>query len=116
MVYVSHDLAVVARMADRIVVMYAGRVVENGPVDEVISRPRHPYTRALVGAIPDSAARARSRASRASPSASASGRRGARSHPGARFAQERCHAAVPELDEADARPYASGASAGASSS
>ncbi len=53
MVYVSHDLAVVARMADRIVVMYAGRVVESGPVDEVISRPRHPYTRALVGAIPD---------------------------------------------------------------
>ena len=46
MVYVSHDLAVVARMADRIAVMYAGRVVEHGPVDEVISRPRHPYTRA----------------------------------------------------------------------
>jgi peptide/nickel transport system ATP-binding protein len=53
MVYVSHDLAVVARMADRIVVMYAGRVVEDGPADEVIIRPRHPYTRALVSAIPD---------------------------------------------------------------
>ena len=48
MVYVSHDLAVVAKMADRIVVMYAGRVVENGPAAEVIERPRHPYTRALV--------------------------------------------------------------------
>ncbi|MGN6379627.1 MAG: ABC transporter ATP-binding protein [Gaiellales bacterium] len=53
MVYVSHDLAVVARMADRIAVMYAGRVVEHGPADEVIERPRHPYTRALVEAIPD---------------------------------------------------------------
>jgi peptide/nickel transport system ATP-binding protein len=53
MVYVSHDLAVVARMADRIVVMYAGRVVENAPAADVIERPRHPYTRALVGAIPD---------------------------------------------------------------
>jgi peptide/nickel transport system ATP-binding protein len=53
MVYVSHDLAVVARMADRIVVMYAGRVVEDGPAAEVIERPRHPYTRALVSAIPD---------------------------------------------------------------
>jgi oligopeptide/dipeptide ABC transporter ATP-binding protein len=53
MVYVSHDLAVVARMADRIVVMYAGRVVENAPAAEVIARPRHPYTRALVAAIPD---------------------------------------------------------------
>jgi peptide/nickel transport system ATP-binding protein len=53
MVYVSHDLAVVSRMADRIVVMYAGRVVENAPAAEVIERPRHPYTRALVAAIPD---------------------------------------------------------------
>jgi peptide/nickel transport system ATP-binding protein len=53
MVYVSHDLAVVARMADRIVVMYAGRVVENARAAEVIERPRHPYTRALVAAIPD---------------------------------------------------------------
>jgi peptide/nickel transport system ATP-binding protein len=53
MVYVSHDLAVVAKMADRIVVMYAGRVVENGPAAEVIERPKHPYTKALVAAIPD---------------------------------------------------------------
>jgi len=53
MVYVSHDLAVVAGMADRITVMYAGRVVESGPAEEVIERPRHPYTRALVAAIPD---------------------------------------------------------------
>jgi peptide/nickel transport system ATP-binding protein len=53
MVYVSHDLAVVSRMADRIVVMYAGRVVENASAAEVIERPRHPYTRALVAAIPD---------------------------------------------------------------
>ena len=53
MVYVSHDLAVVAKMADRIVVMYGGRIVEDAPAAEVIERPRHPYTRALVTAIPD---------------------------------------------------------------
>jgi peptide/nickel transport system ATP-binding protein len=53
MVYVSHDLAVVAKMANRIAVMYAGRIVETGPAVEVIERPRHPYTRALVAAIPD---------------------------------------------------------------
>ena len=53
MVYVSHDLAVVAKMADRIAVMYAGRIVEIGPAAEVIERSRHPYTRALVAAIPD---------------------------------------------------------------
>lgn len=53
MVYVSHDLAVVARMADRIMVMYAGRVLESGPTEVVLERPRHPYTHALVSAIPD---------------------------------------------------------------
>jgi peptide/nickel transport system ATP-binding protein len=53
MVYVSHDLAVVAKIADRILVMYAGRVLESGPTDAVIERPRHPYTKALVAAIPD---------------------------------------------------------------
>jgi peptide/nickel transport system ATP-binding protein len=53
MVYVSHDLAVVSEMADRIVVMYAGRVVEAGAALDVLERPRHPYTRALVSAIPD---------------------------------------------------------------
>lgn len=53
MVFVSHDLAVIARMADRVLVMYAGRVLEHGRADEVIERPRHPYTQALVSAIPD---------------------------------------------------------------
>jgi peptide/nickel transport system ATP-binding protein len=53
MVYVSHDLAVVTKIADRILVMYAGRVLESGPTEAVIERPRHPYTKALVAAIPD---------------------------------------------------------------
>jgi peptide/nickel transport system ATP-binding protein len=56
MVYVTHDLAVVGAIADRIAVMYAGRVVELGPAAELLSRPRHPYTRALVASIPDHAA------------------------------------------------------------
>jgi len=49
---VSHDLAVVARAADDVAVMYAGRVVERGPRAEVLARPRHPYTRALLRAQP----------------------------------------------------------------
>ena len=53
MVYVSHDLAVVSQIADRIAVMYAGRIVEEGPAAEVLTRPRHPYTRGLVTSIPD---------------------------------------------------------------
>jgi len=53
LLYVSHDLAVISEIADRIAVMYAGRVVEEGPTSEVLSRPRHPYTRGLVESIPD---------------------------------------------------------------
>jgi len=52
-VYVSHDLAVVAQIADRIAVMYAGRIVEEGPTAKVLERPLHPYTRGLVNSIPD---------------------------------------------------------------
>ena len=56
MVYVSHDLAVVASIADRIAVLYAGRIVEEGPTRSIIDAPRHPYTRGLISAIPDSRA------------------------------------------------------------
>ncbi len=52
-VYVSHDLAVVAALAGRVAVMYAGRVVEMGPTAQVLGRPVHPYTRALIRAVPD---------------------------------------------------------------
>lgn len=50
--YVTHDLSVVATVADRIAVMYAGRVAEEGPTREVFAAPSHPYTRALLRAIP----------------------------------------------------------------
>jgi oligopeptide/dipeptide ABC transporter ATP-binding protein len=51
-VFVTHDLGVAARICDRIVVMYAGRVVEEGSAAEVLRRPRHPYTLALLRAVP----------------------------------------------------------------
>ncbi|MBB3896721.1 ABC transporter ATP-binding protein [Roseococcus suduntuyensis] len=53
MVLITHDLGVVARQADRVAVMYAGRVVETGTVAEVFAAPRHPYTIALFRSIPD---------------------------------------------------------------
>ena len=50
--FITHDMAVVAQMADRVVVMYRGRKVEEGPVEEIFERPRHDYTRALLAAVP----------------------------------------------------------------
>jgi peptide/nickel transport system ATP-binding protein len=53
MLYITHDLAVVAQVAGRIAVMYAGHIVEQGPAAEILRRPRHPYTRGLMAATPD---------------------------------------------------------------
>lgn len=52
LILITHDLSVVSQVTQRAVVMYAGRVVEEGPTREVIREPRHPYTRGLIGALP----------------------------------------------------------------
>jgi oligopeptide/dipeptide ABC transporter ATP-binding protein len=52
MLFVSHDLAVVGRVSDRISVMYAGRIVESGPARDIFEHPAHPYTRGLLASIP----------------------------------------------------------------
>ena len=52
LIWITHDLAVVAGLADRIAVMYAGRIVEAGATDDIIDRPRHPYTVGLLGSVP----------------------------------------------------------------
>ena len=52
-VFISHDLSTVASFADRIVVLYAGRLVEQGPVDQVLEPPFHPYTRLLITSVPE---------------------------------------------------------------
>jgi peptide/nickel transport system permease protein len=57
LIFVSHNLAVVSEIADRVVVMYAGQVVEQGPVAEVFANPRHPYTAALIASTPEGDAR-----------------------------------------------------------
>ncbi len=51
---ITHDLGVIAETADRVAVMYAGRIVEYGPVREVLRDPQHPYTRGLIGSLPQS--------------------------------------------------------------
>jgi peptide/nickel transport system ATP-binding protein len=52
LIWITHDLAVVAGLADRVLVMYGGRIVEQGPVDGVLDTPLHPYTRGLIGSVP----------------------------------------------------------------
>jgi peptide/nickel transport system ATP-binding protein/oligopeptide transport system ATP-binding protein len=51
-IWITHDLGVIAGIADRVMVMYGGQVVEQAPVRELFSNPRHPYTRALLKTIP----------------------------------------------------------------
>jgi peptide/nickel transport system ATP-binding protein len=53
LVYVSHDLAVVSSIADRVAVMYAGRIVEEGPTETIVTAPRHPYSAGLIVSVPD---------------------------------------------------------------
>ena len=52
MLLITHDMGVVAEMAERMIVMYAGRKAEEGPVEQVISHPRHPYTKGLISCVP----------------------------------------------------------------
>ena len=51
-IFITHDLGVIAQTADRVAVMYLGRIVEEGPVRDVITRPAHPYTKGLINALP----------------------------------------------------------------
>ncbi|HEY2863761.1 MAG TPA: ABC transporter ATP-binding protein [Casimicrobiaceae bacterium] len=55
LIWITHDLSVIAGLADRIGVMYAGRIVEQGTTEDVLSAPRHPYTRALLDSVPGQA-------------------------------------------------------------
>jgi len=57
LIWITHDLSVIAGLADDIAVMYAGRIVETGQVEEVLDRPLHPYTHGLIGSVPSRNAR-----------------------------------------------------------
>ncbi|HEX7298825.1 MAG TPA: ABC transporter ATP-binding protein [Solirubrobacteraceae bacterium] len=97
--YVTHDLAVVAELADRVAVLYAGRIVEYGTRDELFTAPRHPYTRRLLRAVPDIAGR---RAIVGIPGyAALPGSRpdGCAFHPRCDLASDECRAASPRASE-----------------
>ncbi|MFF0329123.1 dipeptide ABC transporter ATP-binding protein [Nonomuraea angiospora] len=98
-ILVSHDLSVLRQVCDRIGIMYLGRLVETGPAHEVLEHPRHPYTRALLDAVPSpdpSARRARVLLPGEPPSA-LDRPRGCAFHERCHLARERCHHDLPAL-------------------
>ena len=101
LIFIAHDLSVVKHISDRIAVMYLGKIVELGPAADVIERPRHPYTRALVSAIPSphpDIERERQRiVLLGDPPSPIQPPAGCPFHPRCEYVQERCKQIVPVL-------------------
>jgi oligopeptide transport system ATP-binding protein len=107
-ILVTHDLGVMSSIANRVSIFYAGRVVESGHRDEVLRRPRHPYTRALLDALPHPES-ARDRplvAIAGSPPSPARVPSGCAFHPRCTYAQTSCSQDVPPLVAVDGRHLA----------
>ncbi|MGB9777333.1 MAG: dipeptide ABC transporter ATP-binding protein [Anaerolineae bacterium] len=100
---IAHDLAAIARLAERAAVLYAGKLVEMGPTMEVFQDPRHPYTWGLVHAYPDMSTARDLRGIRGHPPHPANPPPGCRFHPRCTQAVERCRQEEPPLAEMDGR-------------
>lgn len=109
MIFIAHDLSVVEHISDRIAVMYVGKLVELSTTEAVLYQPRHPYTEALVSAIPPADpdlhfTRIRLEGEVPSPANPPSG---CVFHPRCRYAQERCRVAAPTLVEVEPEHFVS---------
>jgi peptide/nickel transport system ATP-binding protein len=94
---ITHDMGVVAHTADRVLVMYAGRAVESGAVADVLTRPAHPYTEALLRSLDMRRPRGRLNAIPGAPPPLGAAPPGCPFHPRCRYAQPNCSAALPPL-------------------
>jgi peptide/nickel transport system ATP-binding protein len=106
--FVAHDLSVVEYISDRIAVMYVGRLVEMASVEDMFARPRHPYTEALISAVPrpDPRNPARRIHLEGQVPDPANPPTGCHFHPRCRFAQDRCKREKPELREVRSQHFA----------
>ena len=98
-VLVTHDLGVVAETCDRMAVMYAGRIVETGSVADIFAVPHHPYTRGLLGSVPQGGGRTPLLSIEGTPPGLAEIPAGCAFHPRCGFMTERCVAERPDLRE-----------------
>jgi peptide/nickel transport system ATP-binding protein len=104
---VTHDMGVIAETCDRVAVMYAGRIVEMGPVADVVQRPLHPYAKGLMGAIPSLYGGAERLAQiPGSMPRLAAIPKGCAFHPRCTLAFDRCRSERPELIVNDAQQVA----------
>ncbi len=98
MVFISHDLKVVRNLCDRVAVMYLGRIVEEGPSEELFANPRHPYTQALVSSVPEPGKRLDGRVIlQGEPPNPAKRPSGCAFHPRCHMATDICRGVIPEL-------------------
>ena len=99
MMYISHDLGVIARVSDRVAVMYAGRVVEDSPVSEIFSQPAHPYARGLLESIPRLSFAGIPKSMPGQPPVPGKKEVGCSCAPRCSFATDSCHNELPELEQ-----------------